>query len=236
MQGFTLIELLVTIAIVGIMMTAVYGIFISNSRSLNVEAERVEIQQGQRIIFDFMARELRMAGYDRTGDADATIVDARANFIYFTTDRSDDGVLDDDDEHIVFCVFESAQFGRSLSFISGNDSSFGAIGSPVATAGEVPIGHTHDGHPHQAVSPIENIEFLYTLADGTPPTTSPLSTQMDAIRAVDITILARADTPDIHYTNTQTYTTPSGVEWSGFNDNFRRRIFTAKVHFRNMGL
>ena len=64
-RGFTLIELLVTMVIVGLMMTAVYAVYVANVRAVSVEADRVEIQQDQRIAIDFLVRELRMAGYDK---------------------------------------------------------------------------------------------------------------------------------------------------------------------------
>jgi prepilin-type N-terminal cleavage/methylation domain-containing protein len=233
--GFTLIELLVTMGIVGMMMTAVYAFHISSLRGVKAEEERVELQQDQRISIDFLTRELRRAGYDKTDSDLPRIVSARSNYIYFTADLNADGDIGDDNEHIAFCVFFSDDFGRSLSYITGSNSDVGSIGT---TANPINIAHTHANHPHQALAPIEDIEFLYTLSDGS-TTVAPTAIEHNSIRSVAITILSRADTPDPRWTDSQVYTPVSGTPFNGGNvygDNFRRRMFTANVRFRNMGL
>jgi type IV pilus assembly protein PilW len=242
MRGFTLIEMLITMAIVGMMMSAIYAVHIANIRAVDVEEERVEIQQDQRISLDFITRQLRMAGYNKAESPFPKIEDARSNFIYFTSDFNDDGDVDDDGEHIAFCVFNSTE-GRALSYITGNNNGVGAIGTAVATPGGVPIGHTHTGHDHQAFAPIEDIEFYYSYLDSITntmqKTTEPTAGQLDSIRSVEVTILSRADTPDPRWTDTRVYVPASEDAFNDGNpygDTTRRRMMTANVRFRNLGL
>ncbi len=237
MRGFTLIELLVTLAIVGMMMSAVYAVHLANVRAIRVEEDRVELQQDQRIAIDFMARELRKAGYDKAESLTPTIVDARSNFIYFTADLDNSGTLDGVGEHIAFCLYDSGTYGRSLSYVVGSDSDVGAVGSVVA-GGAILIGHTHPNHQHEAFALVEEIEFLYAMADGT-QTTDPAAGAMEDIRSVDVTILSRALDPDPRWTDNEVYVPVSGTAFNGGNpygDNIRRRMITSTVRFRNMGL
>ncbi len=237
-RGFTLIEILVVMAIVGMMMSAIYAVHIANIRAISVEAERVEIQQDQRISLDFVTRQLRMAGYDREDSLLPKIEDARSNFIYYTADFNADGDVDDADEHVAFCIYNSDNFGLALSYITGNSSTIGTV---TSAANPLPIAHTHPPHLHQAFAPIQDLEFFYTLKDGT-TTTAPTTMQLEDIRSVAVTILTRADTPDPRFSNNETYTTPSGQDWgpyldgNGNGDRFRRRMMTANIRFRNLGL
>jgi type IV pilus assembly protein PilW len=235
-RGFSLVELLVTLAIVGMMMTAVYAVHLSNLRAVRVEEDRVEMQQDQRIAVDFIARELRLAGYDRAESLIPTIVDARSNFIYFTADLNDDGDVNDAGEHVSFCMFDS-DTGLALSYITGDDISVGQ-GTPTDVDGPISLAHTHGAHIHQVFSHIQEIEFFYTLNDGT-TTTDPGVAQMDEIRSVEVTLLSRATDTDPRWVDNLVYTPPSGTAFNGGNpygDNIRRRLLTTNVRFRNMGL
>jgi type IV pilus assembly protein PilW len=82
---------------------------------------------------------------------------------------------------------------------------------------------------------IEELEFYYTLEDGT-QTTTPTAAQFEKIRTVQINILVRADQPDEEFTYNYTYTTDAGTNWGPYNDNLRRRLLTTTVQFRNLGL
>jgi type IV pilus assembly protein PilW len=234
-HGFTLIEILIVLAIVGMMMSAVYAVHIANIRAIDVEAERVEIQQDQRISLDFITRQLRMAGYDKEESLLPKLEDARSNFIYYTADFNADGDVDDAGEHVAFCIYDSAGSGRMLSYITGSNDDVGKVGS---TTGALAIGHTHTNQPHQPFAPIQDLEFFYTLKDGT-TTTAPTTMQLEDIRSVAVTIVTRADTPDPRWTDNTVYIPASGDAFNNgdaYGDNFRRRMMTANIRFRNLGL
>jgi len=236
-RGFTLVEVLITLVITGIIMSSVYAIYIANLRAFSADEDRVEIQQGQRFSFDFMAREMRHAGYDLAESGQPTIVAAGADYIYFTADLNNDGVLDDAGEHIVFCVYNNNNLGYfatdaaakvNVAAIDGDNDGFSDPG------------HTHPAaNPsHQTLSTIERLEFHYTLSDGTQTTTpSRDGVDLDMIREIDISLLSRSDNSDIRYNSSaQTFTTASGTVWNGFNDGFRRMMLVMAVRLRNMGL
>ncbi len=62
-RGMSLVELLVVLAVSGIVMAAMYGIFIGQQRNYGIQDQVVELQQGLRAAMDRMTREIRMAGY-----------------------------------------------------------------------------------------------------------------------------------------------------------------------------
>jgi type IV pilus assembly protein PilW len=129
-KGFTLIELLVAMAISVIVMAGVYSVYYSQQKSyvaqeqvaamqqnlragmflLEREIRMAGMQQNLRAGMFLLEREIRMAGYDkadsnlfgfRLSGSDGRLTDA--NNIYFTVDRSEDGVVNNnDDEQIAF--------------------------------------------------------------------------------------------------------------------------------------
>jgi len=61
-RGFTLIEVLVVMAITGVIMGAIYSLYITTQRTAYTQDETVDVQQNLRIAMDVVTRDLRMAG------------------------------------------------------------------------------------------------------------------------------------------------------------------------------
>ena len=63
-KGITLIELMVALVISGIVIGAVYRLFIAQTRAYGLQDQVVEIQQNVRSAMEVLLRDLRMAGCD----------------------------------------------------------------------------------------------------------------------------------------------------------------------------
>jgi type II secretion system protein J len=61
MKGLTLLEVLVSIAILGILMGAIYGTYTSTVEAIQVAREKGKIYQMTRIVFDRMTKDLESA-------------------------------------------------------------------------------------------------------------------------------------------------------------------------------
>jgi len=96
-DGFTIIEMLVAMALVGIVMGAIYGVFASSNRSYHTQDSVADAQQNVRAGIDFMVRDLRMAGLDPLDKAGAGIETAAGSNLRFTADLDMDGIIDNPD-------------------------------------------------------------------------------------------------------------------------------------------
>jgi len=61
-RGFSIIELLVVMAIIGVVMGAVYSLYVANLRSSYTTDEVSDMQMNLRLAMDSVVRDLRMAG------------------------------------------------------------------------------------------------------------------------------------------------------------------------------
>lgn len=61
-SGFTLVEVMIVVALTGVIMGAVYSLYITNLHTSHTQDETVEVQQNLRIAMDVVTRDLRMAG------------------------------------------------------------------------------------------------------------------------------------------------------------------------------
>ena len=230
-RGFTLIELLIAMAITGVVSAAIFTAFQSQQKSYIMQEDVAAMQQNLRAGMDMMVREIRMAGYDPTGNANTQIKNAESDLIYFTRDDNGDGNVDqnndDSSEHIAFDLYISNGIN-----ILGRTTLDNAI-----AINENPVGHFEaPGHQPLAEN-IEELEFFYTFATPmVPPSLNPTAAQLIDIRSVQITMLARSERADIRFANTQAYATPGGQAWGPYNDNFRRRLLTTTVNCRNLGI
>jgi len=60
-KGFTLIEVSVTMAILGLVLAAIYGVYNLSHKAYATEENMVEITQNGRVIFERLSREIRQA-------------------------------------------------------------------------------------------------------------------------------------------------------------------------------
>jgi prepilin-type N-terminal cleavage/methylation domain-containing protein len=87
-SGFTIIELLVVMGIIGVVIGAVFGIYINTRTSAHTQEEVVEVQQGLRIAADQLARDIRLAGFMIPAGANP-IAEANATGIRMRTSAPD---------------------------------------------------------------------------------------------------------------------------------------------------
>jgi type IV pilus assembly protein PilW len=232
-QGFTLVELMITLAMSGIIIAAIYSAYIIQQKTYYTQGQVVEMQQNIRAGLEMMVGEIRIATYDPDGKAGASIIDATSSRLEFTSNLNaniPDTDLLDADEHVTFCLNATA-----VGDADGCDDdgiADGTSGSLVRNGQAIAEG-------------IQAIELYYILDDATEhlPPTKTLTPDFKKIQAVQITLLAVSSQRDPKYTNTETYVTGSGVNWtptllsgSAAGDNFRRRLLNTSVTIRNHGL
>lgn len=240
-HGFTLVELMVTLVVAFLVIAAVYASYIVQQRTQIEQQQVTQIQQNLRAGMMMMAREFKMAGYDPTLAGGYGITTANQTTFAFTADLCEDGGTAKPvttplcpggvptanqpnagrqlDETYTYQLFDSNADG-----INDALQRVPAAGTPITIAEN-----------------IERIEFRYIMETGAfAELVNP--GQVDKIRAVQVSLLARADQPDYRYTNQQTYSTRSLKIWDpddfpiANSLNYRRRILLATFELRNMGL
>jgi len=106
--GFTVIEILMVIVILSLTFGTIYKSFEQLNRSCTTENVKAGIQQGARIAVEFMVQDIRMAGLDPMGTANAGFSNGIAghlpttNWIEFTADVNFDGDVGDTFENIKY--------------------------------------------------------------------------------------------------------------------------------------
>jgi type IV pilus assembly protein PilW len=155
-QGFTVIELLLAVAIAGIVMASFYSIYMSQQSSYLRQEEIAAMNQNIRSALFYMGKEIRMAGLDPTGTADAGIVENLPNRIRFTEDiqgqtENDppDGNIGDSNEDISYFLDDAdddgdtdlvrdAGFGKRLIAENIGSLLFDYLDGDGNTAGSLP--------------------------------------------------------------------------------------------------
>ena len=213
-KGFTLIELLVAMFVAGIVMAGVYSAYYSQQKSFLVQDELSKMQQNLRAAMFFMAREIRMAGCNPTGGADAKVVQKDDGTIHFTMDLRGkdpddpaDGDTSDPNEDITY----------TLADLDGN--------------GIMEIVRDTGSGQQIVAENIDVLDFRYLDENGAITGSAML------VRSVQITIVARTGRGDLGYRDTTSYTNLQGAEiLPPPNDNFRRKTLATNIKCRNLGL
>jgi type IV pilus assembly protein PilW len=218
-QGFTIVELLVAMVVALLAMGAIYSTFLSQLKSYVVQEETSAMNQNLRIALFYVQREIRMAGCDPTGNANAKIITANASSINFTEDvRGDldesdsDGDTDDANEDITYRL-------KANNLVKNTGS-----GNQLV------------------VQNIDALDFVYLDGSSPPNVLNPGGSSvpdesLDQIRSVEVTMVARTDRITLASKNNNAYFNQRGWKILGpQNDNFSRRRLSVWIKCRNLGL
>jgi type IV pilus assembly protein PilW len=218
-QGFTIVELLIAMVVALLALGAIYSTFLNQHKSYVVQEETAVMNQNLRIALFYMQREIRMAGCDPTGNADAKIITANATSINFTEDvRGDfvesdpDGDTDDANENITYCL---------------------KANNLVKNTG---------GGNQLVVQNIDAIDFVYLDGSSPPSVLNPEGSDvpgedLNQIRSVEVTMVARTDKITLASKNDKAYFNQRGWQiLAPQNDNFSRRCLMVRINCRNLGL
>jgi type IV pilus assembly protein PilW len=214
-HGFTLIELMVAMAIASIVMAAIVATYVSHTRSQLTQQATVDMHQNGRAAMLMMTSEIRMAGYDPTGSANATVITATANDFRFQIDADEDGAIASGNEDIEYAL-SGTDLGRQTR-------------TPLGASGLQPVAEN-----------IDALEFIYfdeNMNRFIP--TAGNSSDLARVRLVQVTIVARADDPAMAFkvTNGNTYTNQFGeTVLAAVNDTSRRAMLSSTIWCRNMGM
>jgi type IV pilus assembly protein PilW len=227
-KAFTLIELLVALAISGVVMAGIYSAYYSQQKSYIAQEQVAAMQQNLRAAMYIMQREIRMAGCDPTGSAGAGIQTANTNSIAFTSDFTG-GESDGKDNDNNGSVDEANEKRFSDGFC--DDTNENVTYSLYTTDGIQKLGRDTGGGNQPVAENIDALDFVYLDSNGAPTAT------ISNIRSVQITMVARTGRGDPGYTNNTSYQNQQGTTvYIALNDNFRRKLLTAEVKCRNLGL
>ncbi|MBI5591872.1 MAG: prepilin-type N-terminal cleavage/methylation domain-containing protein [Deltaproteobacteria bacterium] len=166
-KGFTLIEVMIAIAMTGIVMGAIYGIFFSANQTYFTQDAVTDTQQRARIGLDFMVRDIRIAGLDPMGTAVAGIEAATATKIRFTADRNMNGAIENINRERLTYEYD----GNRLCLYEGAD-----LGTPPPPATETLIDN------------VSALSFIYRDVDGIAIVLPVSASNLANIRTVDISI------------------------------------------------
>jgi type IV pilus assembly protein PilW len=162
----------------------------------------------------FMAREIRMAGYNPGNLANIGINQALVNQIQISYFDDQPG---------------SATSGSTKAVTYRIADSDGDADNDLMRDDTTGIG------TQQLAQNIDALNFVYLDANGS--VIANPNANLASIRSIQITLVARTGRPDPGYNDTTSYANQSGTTIFGpANDAFRRRVLTREVRCRNIGL
>ena len=244
--GFTLVELMIALFISGLVMAALVSIYSAQSKTYAKNDDVADIQQNLRGALAILPMEIRLAGCDPEETGQPRILVATNNRLQFTMDvrgnavnaNSADGDTNDADENIAYTLTaRNTTTNTAVAADSNNDGIIDSGGGASWNWGNSitpSLGRQTGGAGgfQPLADNVEALEFNYLLSDGT---TTLTPGDLNDIRAVQVSFLARTTNPDPDFLHTGTYTTASGVVWTPPQDRFRRRLVLTTIQCRNLG-
>lgn len=219
-RGFSLVEIIVAMAIATVVIGAVVGAMIAQQKNHITQETLVDMQQGLRAAMEVIGSDLRMAGYDPTSAAGASILVADTSELQFQIDRNGDGDWDS---------------GEIIRFALTNDANRDGIadGTPCD------LGRELDGGGLLVLA--ENIDALNFVYFDSSDNVLPVPVaDLSAIGSIQLTLIARsgATLPAFFKRNHQdnrTYQNRQGdIVLPPQNDSFHRMEIVHEFKCRNL--
>jgi len=183
-KGFTLAELLIALAISGIILGTIAGIFIMQRKTYDIQEQITEMVQTARAAVDMMSREIKMAGHDPTGAGfdgityDADQLQIKVDIYKKNSTGDPDGDTLDSNENIIYKYYdEHSKYPYQIKRKTGK------------------------GYFQPFAENIKEFKFDYLDSTGNATTTNA------DIRQIKITITARTSKPDPDYSPNGGYRT-----------------------------
>ena len=255
-NGFTLIEILIAMAIAGLVMTGIIRVYSQQVTVNNTQTIIRDMQQNIRAAMYYMEREIRMAGLDPSGDADAGIEFAQTAEIRVSADTGGPGATPGDPNAF---FNDAVEDNERVTYRLEPDVDRDGICDNLP-ANTIPCDLWRIQGDPTLVPPnggviaqnIDAIDFLYVGDDRDPVTdcvtdcilgSAVPDNNLNNIRSVQITIVARAGGQNLPgfispMDDNRIFRGQDGqiVLGGAFtNDGFRRNRLTCEVSLRNMG-
>jgi type IV pilus assembly protein PilW len=145
-RGFTIAELMVGIALSGVVLATIFSSYYSQRKAYSVQDQLAAMVQNLRSGMDIMVREIRMAGYDPTGTANAGIITADTTSINVTEDIDGNGTIAGN-EDVTYSIADTDSDGdndleRNSTLAAENVDALNFVylngtGSPTTTPSEI---------------------------------------------------------------------------------------------------
>ncbi len=165
--GFALSELLVALAIVGMVLALLVGLFQHGQQAYLTGVAQVEAQQSARVAMERLTRELRGAGLDPRGVGFAAFVNPRPTGFTIQNDLNGDGVIAGNPETVTYSLT-----GRTLRRNAGGGA------QPLIEEVESLAFTYLDGNGNVARTPGEIRTVVITLRVASGAAAASLSTQV----------------------------------------------------------
>jgi len=226
--GFTLVELMMTLFISIFIAGTVYIAYSGQHRTQIAQDEIIQLQQNLRAVTTLLSSEMRIANYKPKGSTQAVGLNDSTSEV----NKHNFRFKWEDDANIVY----------DITYALDNDADNDGIADAPDNVGNL-TRKINGGTDETILENVVAVEFWYTLADETdnniydPITTlSPTAAEINDIRAVTISVLARGERESTDKVQgPSSFLTGSGAVIPTDPD-YRHRILITTVKLRNMGL
>lgn len=237
-SGLTLVELMVALMLFVIVITAIYQTFNFQQEAYMQTESKVNMVQEARAAQFFLARDIKMAGYDPTTFARTGFDQADAGALSFSMDIAGDG--------------NPAAVEISRFVLTSNTGTYEDGLCPTnmdcRLSREWCANAADCGGMQPLAEGVEAIEFCYIIGN-LRATTAPTEFERGRITSVIVSLLMRQSYLSRGYENTNVYIPASANEeltpifigdrpdaWGPFDDPYRRKLVIFEVKARNMSM